>query len=138
MTRTCLRAVVALAASAWILTPQVKGADIAAHQICASTAPYFVGPCFTIHARLEQGADNAVVHIWHVGTHRLLGYLGYADFQRGQQSCDLPADLVPALKAGKTIYADVTVRPITRKRQGHMQFVCIAAAKHLVVVDRPL
>ncbi len=115
---------------------QAKGLEIPAAQICRSSNSSFVGPCFTLHARLEQGADNIEVWIWPVGTHRFLGYLGYADLNRGDDVCDLPPMLVSPLKAGKTIFADVTVRPISRKQRGHMQFVCIAAAKHLVVLDR--
>lgn len=120
----------------WALQIQAEPVTIAADQICASSDEHFVGPCFKIHARLQAGADNIVVWIWPVGTHRYLGYLGYADLGRGDEPCDLPPVLISPLQAYKTVYADVIVRPISRTRRHQMQLVCIAGANHLVVVDQ--
>lgn len=119
----------------WAFTLYAKTIGIAADQICASTNHHFVGPCFNIHARLHLGADNIEVWIWPVGTHRYFGDVGFVDLGSNKEPCGLPSNLVSPLLAGKTIFANITVRPISRKEPGHMQFVCIAAATHLVVVD---
>lgn len=119
----------------WTACAQAKTAEISAGQVCSSSNRHFVAPCFNVHARLELGADNIAVWIWPVGTHRYLGFLGYVDQNRVREECDLPTVLTSPLMAGKTIFANITVRPISREQPGHMQFVCIAAAKHLVVVD---
>lgn len=131
-------ALIALLSLMCVVPAHAKPEGIAANQICASTDRHFVAPCFKIHARLDLGADNIEVWIWPVGTHRYLGDVGYVDLDSDKQEpCGLPSDLVSPLLAGKTIFANITVRPISRKEPGHMQFVCIAAATHLVVVDHP-
>jgi len=81
-----------------------------------------VAPCKDIHARLEPGADNILVRIWPVGTKRLLGWTR-------EDVCTLPENIRAAMDAGRTIYAVVTIRPLTQSQPGHMQFVCIAAAR---------
>lgn len=129
--------IASVVALGWTLSVQAKTAGIAADQICASTDHHFVGPCFKVHARLVEGADNIEVWIWPIGTHRYLGYLGYVDSEK-KESCDLPSVLISPLRSGKTIFANLTVRPISRKQPGHMQFVCIATAARLVVVNHRL
>jgi len=104
-------------------------AAIPPDKICAYSGPPFVGPCFTIHGRLYAGADNIAVRIWRVGTHRILGYP-----DKGLP-CGIPPELEPPLRAEKTIYADVTVRPVTESEPGVMQFVCIVSATNVSVQD---
>lgn len=129
--------IASLVAIGWTLTLHAKTIGITADQICASTNSHFVGQCFKIHARLELGADTIEVWIWPVGTHRYLGYLGYVDLNSAKEPCDLPSNIVSPLLSGKTIFANITVRPISKEQRGHMQFVCIAAATDLVVVAHP-
>jgi hypothetical protein len=105
---------------------------ISADQICASRDSTFVARCFSVHARLEPGGDNVAVWIWPVGTSRYLGYLGDG------RGCALPPRLDSLMTVGKTVYADIVVRPISRSRPGHMQFVCIAAVHKLIVRDHRL
>ncbi|MHB1542953.1 MAG: hypothetical protein ACYCYH_16910 [Steroidobacteraceae bacterium] len=121
----------------WIFPVHAKTAGLAANEICASTDHHFVGPCFKIHARLQLGADTIEIWIWPVGTHRYLGYVGYVDLGSNREPCGLPSGLLSPLLAGRTIFANIIVRAISKKEPGHMQFVCIAAATHLVVVDHP-
>ena len=102
---------------------------IAAAQICASSAPFFVGPCVTIHSRLQRGAGNVGVWIWPVGTKRYLGWAGKA------LRCSLPTKIETLTDSGKTVYANIAIRPVSRSRPGHMQFVCIASADNIVVGD---
>ena len=77
------------------------------------------------------GGDNILVRVWPVGTHRLLGWTN-------GELCELPDSIASLMKAEKTVYADVTVRPLTSSRPGYMQFVCIARAEKTVVTDKPL
>jgi hypothetical protein len=106
---------------------RAQGAFIPADQVCASNDSIFVGPCRSFQARLTPGADNISIRIWPVGTNRLLGY---AD---GALKCHLPPMLERLMDEGKTVYADLTVRPVTRSQPGHMQFACVASAQHMKV-----
>jgi len=74
---------------------------------------------------MTQGSDNIAVRIWPVGTKRLLGY---AD---GALRCEFPRGVMDELAAGRQLYADIVVRPITEPRPGVMQFVCVAAAHNI-------
>ena len=79
-----------------------------------------------MRARLEPGGDNILVRIWPVGTKRLLGWTNAS-------VCVLPAQIESLMKEGKNAYAVVTVRPLTRSKPGHMQFVCVADARSIAV-----
>jgi hypothetical protein len=103
--------------------------SIPANEVCASSAQLFVGACYTIHARLQQGADNVRLWIWPVGTKR---YLGWAE---KALRCSLPTRIEELTSSGKTLYADITVRPVSKSRPSHLQYVCIAAAKKIIVKD---
>ena len=102
---------------------------IAADQICTSTDSIFIAPCRQFRARLTGGADNIAVRIWPVGTRRVLGYAGAA------LRCKLPENIESLMERETTIFADVTIRPVSRDIPGHMQFVCIASATHVRVQD---
>ena len=108
-----------------------QGGLILASQVCASSDSIFVGPCRSFRARLVPGADNIIIRIWPVGSTRLLGY---AD---GALKCRLPPMLELLMNEGKTVYADINVRPVTPSQPGHMQFACIAATDHMKVKDGP-
>jgi hypothetical protein len=136
--RASLVAVVILLTILGVRPVYADDETISAAQVCSSNDSAFVGPCFSVHARLQPGADNVVVYIWPVGTRRLLGYLGYPDLGYGHRACDYPDVLTQHLMAGQTIYADVVVRPVSPSLPGHMQFVCIAEATNLVVRANPL
>lgn len=102
---------------------------ILANQVCASSDSIFVGPCRSLRARLVPGADNIRIRIWPVGSSRLLGYAGRA------LKCRLPPMLERLMDQGKTVYAEVSVRPVAPSQPGHMQFACVAAADHMKVQD---
>jgi hypothetical protein len=97
--------------------------SIPATEVCTSSAQFFVGACYIIHARLEQGADNIRLWIWPVGTKR---YLGWAE---KALRCSLPTQIEELTGSGKTVYANIAVRPVSKSRPGHMQYVCVASAK---------
>jgi hypothetical protein len=117
---SCVLALVASPLSA-------QGDVILANQVCASRDSIFVGPCRSFRARLVPGADNIMIRIWPVGSSRLLGY---AD---GALRCGLPPMLELLMDEGKTVYADVSVRPVTPSHAGHMQFACVASADRMKV-----
>jgi hypothetical protein len=106
-----------------------EGDLILANQVCASNDSIFVGPCRSFRARLVPGADNIRIRIWPVGSSRLLGYTD------GALKCRLPPMLKHLMDEGKTVYADVSVRPVTLSQPGHMQFACVASAEHMKAQD---
>jgi hypothetical protein len=90
-----------------------------------------VAPCFTIHGRLNYWEGNPSARIWRVGTHRILGVSdAHADVQQ------MPPGLEKKLAWDIFIFGDFEVCPFTKEEPGVMQFVCIASASHLVVVDK--
>jgi len=90
----------------------------------------FVGPCRSLRARMQIGADTISVWVWPVGTKR---YLGYPDWAQCKLPTNLPLRAVPS----NAVYANIVVRPLSVEKPGHMQFVCIASASHIVVRDTP-
>ena len=92
----------------------------------------FVGPCLTVHGRMHAYSDNVVLGVWPLGTKRLLKVV--EDPKVGA----LPTNLVDLLDAGNKIFADFTVRPLTRSRPGVLQEVCVAGAKNIRTVPDPL
>ena len=111
-----------------VAVPQADSIPVG--QVCSSADASFVAPCFTVQARLTRGADNILVRVWPVGTTRLLGWTD-------ETLCSLPPPIDSLIAAGKTVYADVVVRPLTPSRPGYMQFVCINAATKVVVRANP-
>jgi hypothetical protein len=103
---------------------------IPAAQVCSSGSSAFVDPCRTIRARLVAGGDNILIRIWPVGTTRILGFTN-------AERCTPPPELDSPMRAGKYVYADVVVRPLTKSQSGSMQFVCIAAVTNLTARDQP-
>jgi hypothetical protein len=83
-----------------------------------------------------NGSHN--VRIWPIGTRRLLG----VESEPGSITDDypdgvfwMPAELRETSTFGVDIYGDFDVCPLSKKRPGAMQFVCVESAKNLVVKD---
>lgn len=93
--------------------------------------PKVVGACYSVHGRLNTGADTIQLRLWPVGTKRMLGV------SDGPAINDAESPLYPKTikfsNGDETIYGDFEVCPFTPKREGEMQFVCIETASHLVV-----
>src|SRR5436190_18887909 len=102
-----------------------------AHALCAQRGR-FVGSCITVRGRMQAYSDNVVLGIWPIGTKRLLKVV------EDPKVCALPTNLVDLLDAGNKIFADFTVRPLTRSRPGVLQEVCVAGAKNIRTVPDPL
>lgn len=99
------------------------GRHLRRYGICRTLT--FVGPCFKIHARLQLGADTIEIWIWPLGTHRYLGYVGYVDLGSNKEPCGLPSGLLSPLLAGRTIFANIIVRAISKKKRARAHAVCM-------------
>jgi hypothetical protein len=90
-----------------------------ADSVCGSAAT-FVGPCSHFRGRISLANGGYPLKIWPVGTQRLLAI----DLDR----CQLPGNVQRLVGELKDIYADLTVRPLTKPVPGVMQKVCLATA----------
>ena len=100
--------------------------------VCHARAD-LVGPCVTVHGALRYYNGGTPVRIWMIGTARLLGVWGLDETGRPESPavCPLPQGLRDTLEAGKEVIADFRVCPLTRRRSGVMQRVCVDSASHL-------
>jgi len=90
--------------------------------------PQVVGDCFTVHGRLSIWNGNPTMRIWKIGTKSMLGI---------REGTRLPKELEDVLGDFDTeIYADFQVCPMTRSKSGHMQIVCVQAAKNIHISKR--
>ncbi len=95
---------------------------------CA-TREDLAGPCFRMRGRAALYNGNPTVRIWRVGTRRLLGV---SASRCEPPACEpLPAELRAALDWEHAVFADFTLCPLTPRRPGVMQMVCVAAARHI-------
>ena len=95
---------------------------------CANQDPK-AGQCRDIRARVTYANGNPPVRIWPVGTTRILGV-------RDAQPPLLPEELGRRLSWDHAVYGDLRVCPLTKERPGHMQIVCVAAARNLSVAPK--
>ena len=106
----------------------------AAPQKCKGN-PKVVSACYSVHGRLQLGANTVRLYLWPVGTKRMLGVtagprLDDADDPIWPRNLDLSQDV-------EAIYADFEVCPFTPERKGEMQLVCIESASHVAVKRYP-
>jgi hypothetical protein len=103
------------------------------HRTC-TTQSSLVGPCFNVRGRLALYNGTPSARIWKVGTQRLLGV---SDSRCQRPECpQMPQELADRLSWEHVIFGEFRVCPFTESRPGHMQLVCIASAKNLVVRER--
>jgi len=93
------------------------------------------GPCFDLRGRVSLSNGNPNVRIWRVGTGRILGIVGVACDEHPCGPSAMPDILWKQLEKEHDLYADLTVCPITKEREGWMQLVCIDSARN--VANRP-
>src|SRR5689334_6581581 len=88
-------------------------------------------PCFTHHGRLSS-QNGIAVRIWLIGTNRSVGVTGALP-----QAVDDLKDPYLMLTGGyhSYIFGDFTICPIEPDIPGHMRWVRVTAAEHLVVQD---
>ncbi len=92
---------------------------------CAD-APPPVAACHAVHGRLDAYNGRWGAVIWVVGTRHLLGVL---DDRNGDLL--VPDNVV--LDRADEVYGDFTVCPLVTPRIGHIEEVCVQAARRLVV-----
>ncbi|MGH9730939.1 MAG: hypothetical protein ACRD4A_04510 [Candidatus Acidiferrales bacterium] len=108
--------------------------------LCKGNAA-LVGECFTVHGRMRFYNGTHNVRIWPIGTHRLIGveYVPGSIDNPTEEHPDgvywMPVELSNTSTFGVEIYGDFEVCPLSKKRPGAMQVVCVESAKHLVVKD---
>ncbi|HZP23997.1 MAG TPA: hypothetical protein VFB04_11150 [Terriglobales bacterium] len=107
---------------------------IAAQPKCKGNSEVMAA-CYTVHGRLQLGADTVRLWLWPVGTKRYLGVTG------GPVLDDAVAPIYPQnIKFDsntEAIFGDFEVCPFTPERKGAMRLVCIESASHLVVKHWP-
>jgi hypothetical protein len=88
---------------------------------------------FRVHGRLSVYNGSPSCRIWIVGTKRILG------IHEAEKECPIPAPLSQVLEENlndRTVYADFTVVPLTKAREGVMQIVTLKSAENTVVAAR--
>jgi hypothetical protein len=98
--------------------------------------PKLVAACYSIHGRLEFGADTVRYYLWPVGTKRMLGITAGPRLDDADDPI-LPSDLKRSFGDVEAIYGEFEVCPFTLKREGAMQLVCVESAKKLVLKRWP-
>jgi hypothetical protein len=96
-----------------------------------------VGRCFVVHGRMFFPNGNPPVRISRLGTKRILGVLDGA--KRDDTDAVLPEDLRGRLGPEwdkYEVYGDFDVCPLAPERPGHMQFVCLKDAGHILLQPR--
>jgi hypothetical protein len=121
---------------AWLA---LLAATTASARTPCETSPQRVGKCFWIHGRLGAWNGTPTFRIWRVGTHRMFGVNSASN--DSEETDPRPPEVQKATPKGAdpssiNLYGDYWVCPFTRSRPGHMQFVCIAKATHLVAAAR--
>jgi len=91
--------------------------------------PKVIDACYSIHGRINLGADTIRLRLWPIGTDRLLGVKGGPNIDDAGEPI-FPQNL--KLNQNDVIYGDFEVCPFTQERKGTMRFVCIESAYNLV------
>lgn len=100
-----------------------------------------VGECFITHGRMSFYNGTHNIRLWPIGTHRLLGveYVPGSVENPTDEHPDgiywMPVELSDTSTFGVEIYGDFDVCPLSKKRPGAMQFVCVESARNLTVKD---
>jgi hypothetical protein len=92
------------------------------------------GRCIWVRGRLSAWNGTPTFRIWPIGTRRMLGVVG----PDGAGLENLPAPAV-GVAAGEDLFSVRIVGrwricPLTKRRAGWMQYVCVSAARDLRVV----
>ena len=83
-----------------------------------------VGSCFRLHGRLRT-YNGIGMTIWRIGTDRKLAV--------GEQ--EVPSVLSEAGEFGVDYFGDFEVCPLSKEREGEMQWVCVESVTNVVLVD---
>jgi hypothetical protein len=95
--------------------------------------PRLVGSCFKFHGRLTLYGADLVLRIWPIGTDRELDVTSKPD----TDGYWVPDSVEKMLDLGVQIYGDFEVCPLTKKKPGTIQTVCVESGQHLIVKKAP-
>ena len=103
---------------------------------CAASK-LLVGRCFTVHGRMTSCTSVPSVRIWIVGTRRILGVADAEGDVAGQEvlTGKLDREMLTLPPCSKAAWGDFTVCPLTPRRPGVMQRVCLADARKVNVKE---
>ena len=103
--------------------------SLASNATSCRASKIIVGPCFMVHGRLLEGNGTPAGRIWPIGTKRLFGVVdGDGHDETGEV---LPPGIIPFDMLKGPVFGNFEVCPLTRKRPGWMQMVCIKRASKL-------
>jgi len=110
-----------------ILAAQLFSAQASAH------SP-FVGECFTVRGKLFQSNGNPSLRLRKIGTKRIFGVFDCNYHDESDQA--LPEDVKKLVgsNVANSVLGEFEVCPLTKRRPGWMQMVCIKNASHLVKI----
>ena len=109
--------------------------DAGAQSAACAASKLLVGDCFAVHGRLTSCTSVPNVRIWIVGTKRVLGVADAKGDVAGNEvlTGKLKREMFALPPCMKAAWGDYTVCPLTARRPGVMQKVCLAAAAKVVV-----
>ncbi len=93
------------------------------------------GKCFIVHGRLSVYNGTPSIRLWPVGSRRMLGIIDPKDVSNASGPSVLPEAVRTKLDADKDVFGDFLVCPLSPRRTGRMQTVCIESGKNLRVQE---
>jgi hypothetical protein len=109
-----------------LLSVSVLGGD-SVNPAC-KTDKRVVATCFKVHGRLSNWNGNPTRRIWIIGTKRMLGI---------REDTKLPTALTSRKADFDNVETgDFEVCPLTPKREGWMQIVCVASVSNIKMSKR--
>ena len=121
--RVRLLCVLALAAGA---VPEARAQQPAPAEQSCKCSPARAGECFTVHGSVSVYRRAPTVRISIVGTKRVLGLKGGVP-EWLEEDLEVP---------GNVVTGDFLVCPLTRRKAGTIQLVCIESANDMVLTEK--
>ncbi len=121
--RAGLVCVLALAAG---VVPEARAQQPAPAEPSCKCTPQLAGQCFTVHGSVSVYRRAPTVRISIVGTKRVLGLKGGVP-EWLEEDLEVP---------GNVVTGDFLVCPLTRRKAGTIQLVCIESASNMVLTEK--
>lgn len=108
------------------VAPEALAQQPAPQEQACQCGPKRVGPCFTVRGTVSVYRRAPIVRIAVAGTKRVLGLEG-----------GVPEFLEEDLEVpGNAVTGDFLVCPITRRKTGTIQLVCIESSSNMVLTEK--
>jgi len=119
----------------------MKGPLLLLASLCMATAtaraasvsckgnPAIVGQCTTLRGRVSVYNGTPSIRVWPVGTKRLLGVVP-------SENESMPEHLKSMVSLQQDAFATLEVCPLSERRPGVMQFICIESATNVITRRR--